>query len=192
MGQYFRAFMCEENGADPRVYTPYDHHNGYKLMEHAYYHNEFVGAACIQCYEKPLRIWWVGDYAEVGDIPEEKKKYSAVETAWRNDAPVKVCNQSFDFDVKRYLVNLDTHEYINLRQVYEQNQNDPWSPIHPLPLLTAVGNGRGGGDYHGDKVTNVHMVGAWAGDLLQITDEIPKDSLTVYVDVSSDAYFSEQ
>lgn len=35
--------------------------------------------------------------------------------------------------------------------------------IHPLPLLTATSNGRGGGDYEG---INMEYVGSWAGDRL--------------------------
>ena len=38
---------------------------------------------------------------------------------------------------------------------------------HPLPLLTAVGNGLGGGDYHG---INEEKVGSWAFDLLEVVD----------------------
>ena len=43
--------------------------------------------------------------------------------------------------------------------------------IHPLPLLTAEGNGRGGGDYHG---TNMEMVGAWARCRLGLVKEVPE------------------
>lgn len=46
---------------------------------------------------------------------------------------------------------------------------DNWC-IHPIPLLTAVGNGKGGGDYFG---VNNELVGRWAGDALYIDDEEP-------------------
>lgn len=42
--------------------------------------------------------------------------------------------------------------------------------IHPLPLLTAEGNGRGGGDYHGAHET---LVGSWARDVISIEKELP-------------------
>ena len=42
--------------------------------------------------------------------------------------------------------------------------------FHPIPLLTAVGNGRGGGDYEG---TNMAEIGIWAGDLLETQDARP-------------------
>ena len=48
---------------------------------------------------------------------------------------------------------------------------DGWI-LHPLSLLTAVGNGRGGGDYPENRV-DYYMVGAWAGNTLEITDKVP-------------------
>ena len=82
MGQYYRIFICEEDGSNPRVYSSHDHgNNGAKLMEHSYYGNRFVEAALSQLvntyrHSQPLRVWWVGDYAIEDDIPEEKKKYN--------------------------------------------------------------------------------------------------------------------
>lgn len=43
--------------------------------------------------------------------------------------------------------------------------------VHPLPLLTSLGNGKGGGDYHG---LNMEWVGAWA---LHAIEAIPEDAL---------------
>ena len=43
--------------------------------------------------------------------------------------------------------------------------------INPLPLLTALGNGRGGGDYSG---TDEDKVGIWARDVLSVEFNIPK------------------
>lgn len=196
MGQYYRIFMCEEDGSNPRVHSPHDHdNNGAKLMEHSYYYNRFVEAACSQLFKtyrhnKPLHVWWVGDYANVDDIPDDKKKFKPVETAWQdeNDTCLKVFNEEFNFDAQLYLINLTTHEYIDLKKVYSLNNGN----IHPLPLLTAVGNGRGGGDYHGNGVTNLNMVGIWAGDLLQIVEQVPKDDFLDYIDISEDAHFAER
>lgn len=39
--------------------------------------------------------------------------------------------------------------------------------IHPLPLLTCEGNGRGGGDYSGP---HMEYVGSWARDILSVED----------------------
>ena len=141
----------------------------------------------------PLRVWWVGDYAEDDDIPEEKKKYDPVNSAWDNSVTPKVINESFDFSKQYYLVNESTHEYIDLLRLEEMNRSSWGNSIHPLPLLTAVGNGRGGGDYHGNQVINQQMVGAWAGDLLTIEESVPtsKDGSLEYIDITDDAHFLE-
>jgi hypothetical protein len=39
-------------------------------------------------------------------------------------------------------------------------------------LLTAEGNGRGGGDYKG---SNEHLVGTWARHVISVEKEIPDD-----------------
>ena len=195
MGQYYKIFMCKEDGSEPRAYTSYDYNNGAKLMEHAYYGNEFVEVALSQIADnngEPLRIWWVGDYATVEDIPEEKKKYNPIFNAWTSQCDSKFNPTPFDYEKQRYLVNVSTHEYIDLMSVYEQNKVSGWTgSIHPLPLLTAVGNGRGGGDYHGESATNKKSVGIWAGDLLQIVDKIPESSELEYIDISDEAHFRE-
>ena len=41
--------------------------------------------------------------------------------------------------------------------------------FHPLSLLTAEGNGSGGGDYYGP---NIDMVGTWARDIISMEDEV--------------------
>ena len=45
--------------------------------------------------------------------------------------------------------------------------------VHPLPLLTACGNDRGGGDYH-EGHPNYNRVGEWAFDLIECTDRKPE------------------
>ena len=42
---------------------------------------------------------------------------------------------------------------------------------HPLPLLLAEGNGRGGGDYYG---SNEDKIGIWARDVISVEDEKPE------------------
>ena len=58
-------------------------------------------------------------------------------------------SHSTDFMLdNKFLINYDTREFIDLN-LYKKNAKDKdgWT-IHPLPLLTAVGNDRGGGDFH--------------------------------------------
>lgn len=142
--------------------------------------------------QKPLRVWWIGDYADESDIPDDKKKYKPIESTWNEGVTLKVINESFDFSKPCYLVNESTHEYIDLLRLEKINRGSCGGSIHPLPLLTAVGNDRGGGDYHGNGVTNLNMVGIWAGDLLQIVEQVPKDDFLDYIDISEDAHFAER
>ena len=43
---------------------------------------------------------------------------------------------------------------------------------HPLALLTATGNGRGGGDYYGK---NKESIGVWKFDEISVSDIEPTD-----------------
>jgi hypothetical protein len=43
--------------------------------------------------------------------------------------------------------------------------------IHPLPLLTAEGNGRGGGDYRGNYN---NLCGIWSRDSISVANEVPE------------------
>lgn len=63
----------------------------------------------------------------------------------------------------RYIINETKKEFVDMWDIISL---DAWQ-IHPLPLLTADGNGRGGGDYHG---TDLAYVGQWAGDVIRIAD----------------------
>lgn len=45
--------------------------------------------------------------------------------------------------------------------------------VHPLPLLIAEGNGRGGGDYDSQKYPDLDKVGIWARNLIRVSDEKP-------------------
>jgi hypothetical protein len=81
----------------------------------------------------------------------------------------------------RYIINHTKKEYVKV-PAYEK---DKWI-IHPLPILLADGNGRGGGDYHDEictnpeeedldkreyvKKPNAKFVGAWAYDTISVTN----------------------
>lgn len=67
----------------------------------------------------------------------------------------------------KYILNFDKKQYVKIPQ-YNENE---WT-IHPLPLLCADGNGRGGGDYSG---SDMDKVGVWAYDRIGISNEIPND-----------------
>lgn len=69
----------------------------------------------------------------------------------------------------KYLYNHTKQEFVDLRQCPKDSDG---SAMHPLPILLAVGNGEGGGDYFGYYIDNEQItpgaeyVGHWAGDCL--------------------------
>lgn len=156
----------------------HDYGNGLKLMEHSYIGNKFVGAVMKlmtkgnKWHKKP--IVWCGDYfSEEGeedyyDKVEDNKRLKPYE--WMQDIEQK----------KAILVNHTKKEYarfytfpldeIKKKVIDRLEGNDEWV-INILPLLTALGNGRGGGDYHG---INEDKLGIWARDILSVEFEVPE------------------
>ena len=86
----------------------------------------------------------------------------------------------FDFSLDgKYLVNHSQQVYLNCDSYYERNKdNDDWC-VNPLSLLTAIGNGLGGGDYRG---INEDYVGEWAWETISVEDEVPADYAEVEFD----------
>ena len=72
----------------------------------------------------------------------------------------------------RYVVNVDKQEYIQLD--HTEGEDD----LFPVAILTAVGNGRGGGDYFGP---HAEYAGAWAGDLLMGATSLVGAFILIYL-----------
>ena len=87
----------------------------------------------------------------------------------------------------QYIVNLDKKMFIRMPK--ESKEKDKYGytkmTIHPLPLLCAVGNQRGGGDYYGRNET---LVGSWAYDRIGVTNELPSDITTELVAVFEESW----
>ena len=68
----------------------------------------------------------------------------------------------------KYLVNHTKKVYI----LYSTVKKDKYGyRLDPLPIFTAEGNGRGGGDYRGE---NIDLVGTWARDIISVEETRPK------------------
>lgn len=166
MGQYYLAVNID----DMEYVSPHKYDNGAKLMEHSYIGNNFVEAVEFLLLDtgegkgrwSGKRIVWAGDYAD----PEEYRVdnlYNIVE----GDG-LQMLIEAVPEDYK-YLINLDKKEYVDKSKCPSYGT---WGMrIHPLPLLTAEGNGRGGGDYRGD---NDQVVGSWARDRVALVKDIPE------------------
>ena len=207
MGQYYYPTILREK--NKRFYSeefyPLDYDNGLKLTEHSYCGNHFVETVMAQLLNKPGRLAWLGDYHSDGDFAElnpglpkiiEKKfneHYKCFTLRGREDfchgKHVRHYNKPEEVKERqgRFILNHDKKCYIDMVE-YEKNnltctEDDDWQ-FHPIPLLTAVGNGRGGGDFHG---IGEEDVGCWAGDLLEVRNAKPSG----YIDVTEDIQFQE-
>ena len=205
MGQYYSAIVYNQNG-DVRRLNPdcglkLMEHSWFK---NPYVHAvcSYIAQQCV--IEGPQRLFWVGDYAHSDPIEgeeydinedvqnpdllkmgigEEEIKQLTHESTIEEDPRIDV--DYADLELKeqpKYIINLTKRVYIDLEHYYSCNVDEEddanvstWVP-HPIPLLTAMGNGRGGGDYHG---TDMRYIGTWAGDMLLATnnkDMIDMDS----------------
>ena len=174
MGQGYRAIILADkrNSADAELIrtwvNPHEFGNGYKLTEHSYIGNNFVEA--VEYLLSPLgmfhksRLVWSGDYAD----PEPEADKNLYEISYdelhegRGSRP-----QRYDMSMYRFIVNHTK------KLCVDKNYGRTGSfDYHPLPLLTAEGNGRGGGDYKG---SNEELVGTWARHVISVEKEIPDD-----------------
>lgn len=180
MGQYYKAVVLKKDTNDNPVkaaISSYDFANGAKLMEHSYVHNDMVRAAeWLLAQDKEGQPFvWSGDYAD--EFKDDKNIFDfATDEICKQTAesmPTKVEDDSW---VGRFYAVAEPKDYkfvINhTKKLYVAIPEHKYgeTTIHPLPLLTADGNGRGGGDYHG---TDMEHVGSWKYDTISVGDEIP-------------------
>lgn len=205
MGQYYRAYVESEN--QKGFVESWDFDNGMKLMEHSWVGNEYCNAVMYLIEDNPMRVGWVGDYSKdcakygggqncPADIYDFCWGGSEDEDLARKLIPEPpdnfLCDREHEYKNKSgtgYLVNHDTGQYVDLDKYMLTNEpaDKEWGGIpHPLPLLTCVGNGMGGGDYHSGRAFD--MVGAWFGDVLEYTKDKPVDA---FEDVTDAVLFKE-
>jgi hypothetical protein len=153
--------------------------NGLKLMEHSYIGNNFVGA--VERLLLPDGAWykdhivWCGDYADFfSDSDGNEIGFNWYTFVGENEDQTKITpfnDKDNIIDEKfKFILNHDKKQFVD-RSKKLTTQWDDDTFINPLPILLADGNGRGGGDYHGDDMDNV---GVWAYDPISIEDNVPK------------------
>lgn len=163
MGQYYDAIIKMDNVKE--VYSTYvdGKYMLAKLMEHSYWNNSYVLAIASKFWRMKGRLAWVGDYAnaedfnwndEFSDAHNEKiEKEDLVYNGFRLEG--------------KYFINYDKKEFVDFDK-YKELLKDVDMIINPIPLLTVVGNRKGGGDYYVDVCAD--MVGVWTWDMVEITD----------------------
>ena len=180
MGQYYRAILGDKFGLDCKVFdrSVDGEYMLAKLMEHSWWKNPFCNSFAEKLYNEEGRVCWVGDYAGE-DCDFNFNLNSAFYTPSYKEVWGETVNlhssTSTDFTLdNKFLLNHDTKEFIDLNE-YKRNSTEynGWT-IHPLPLLTAVGNDRGCGDFHKGNI-GYEFVGKWAWHLISISDTTPKN-----------------
>lgn len=157
MGQYF--FSIIKSGVN-RIQMPDEIHCewvGLKLCERAT-NPMFVNALtnAVRAEGKPVRVATIGDYAfpGCGGSACDRLDVGVARSFCKGAREAIVVDTSVPYaDI---LVNYDRKEYAVIGE----------GGYSPLVLLTAVGNGMGGGDYRGKE--NRHLVGSWAFDRIGV------------------------
>lgn len=125
----------------------------------------------------------------------QKLTYDMFDKAWGKGYAKEIDTtiESESSRLGRYaLVNESTHEYLVLEDYLREVDKLYTSgglvqhPIHPLPLLTAIGNGLCASDYLG---TDFEHVGRWAGHIVKTVPLYEMKLLTPFKDVSHDFTF---
>lgn len=190
MGQYYRAIVTKQNGRST-VYNRYILRDGNaeymlaKLTEHSWWYNEFVNAVCLSVYNRKdkNRIAWIGDYAETfldfyGLDTFNNLNQNQISRLTRQCWDCKgkeVFPTDFTLD-GLFLINHTKKQFIDCSLYYKNSvMKDKWC-IHPLPIITCIGNGLGGGDYsYSTDDSTVDLVGAWAWDEISIENKTNRD-----------------
>jgi hypothetical protein len=172
MGQYYYAVILDENGWIRAWMAP---GFGAKLMEHSY-----LGGIGVGTFEWELtpegrhhmsRVVWCGDYADVE--PGLGKNLHLI------------CNERNDLMLTPTAVTLGEHPFLvnHTKRQFVDKSKVPKGlggfQIHPLPLLTCEGNGRGGGDFDGTSP----LIGSWARDVISAEKTAPADFTELVFDL---------
>jgi hypothetical protein len=155
-------------------------------MEHSYLRNRFVmSVSSLLCEEggfwssgssdPGVCLAWAGDYADE-EPGSENNLYGA-----SRDCPDLATVGGIRMSKYPFLLNHDKKLFVSIasfqKDHFENDQlgdrlGDRLGDLHPLPILTVEGNGRGGGDL---PLTHpwASIAGTWARNLLSLSDSRP-------------------
>ena len=188
MGQYYVVVVPDDKNKILYSVDPGNYGYGMKLTEHSYYGSDVVHAVLFQLQKGWLlhkcRLVWAGDYADPETTPEttnkdqddddddddgEEKDINLYSMAVNGKKMIHF--SVYDATDVKYILNHSKKEYVRLENELDQDKDEDVSQLHPLPLLVAEGNGRGGGDYFG---RNKEMVGRWSRDIISAGKKFPQ------------------
>lgn len=199
MGQYYKLINIDKR----EFVEPWPLDCGAKLMEWSYCR---AGMACalmnlIADKWKGDRVYVVGDYADLSNPAENwYEEYQKATTevtcenlyAYATENFKDISNEADSeyHDWKR-IYNHRTKQFIDLEKCpvewiwwNDETKEPVISNIAPLGLLLAMGNGRGGGDYHSSD--NGNLVGSWCASARYIEISDDKNTPTGYKEFAPD------
>ena len=169
--------------------------SGLKLMEHAWIGNDFTNGVLEALWDNPCTLAWVGDYADDKGDYDGRYTEDVYLKVWGDDCIAEgPFGELPTIHRDGFIVNLTRGEYVDLAEYVAAATYKPkWASDggwcnHPLAMLTAIGNGRGGGDYHG---AHMEKVGAWAMDEIMYTQDASRLGGLEKVDAQSIAFREE-
>lgn len=162
MGQYYKPSFINEDGTKVvKWLNSWDFGSGLKLMEHSWMKNKLVIAVeNLLSKDSPYhkhKLVWAGDYAE-DNLIDGNTIYGNCTDENKHE---RIKGKQFGF---RYLINHTKQEFVDKQAI--PKDKDGWQ-VHPLPLLTCIGNGLGGGDYHSEN--GKEYIGKWAMDSISVS-----------------------
>ncbi|MCL2062058.1 MAG: hypothetical protein FWH03_05480 [Firmicutes bacterium] len=207
MGQYYMPYVHHAILEETTTYNGHNFNDdgfgiGLKIMEHSWINcggNPLLNAVCNLILYKPSVVAWVGDYSKYVEDCHIKgieqlgeKNYKEIckgvwgdLAIWQKDPLQNKDAWEFDYKNYRYLINNTTKQFVDFERVIKENSFDKdeknpdgWC-VHPLSLLTATSNGKGGGDY--SYKVDMDFVGIWAFCELHISDTLPDGFTELFV-----------
>jgi hypothetical protein len=148
---------------------------GAKLMEHSYIGNPLLNA--VESLLIPSGAWykahlvWAGDYADPekgttnANYTEGRNLYDLIDEENGTKLTPPFSKRPKEF---HYLTNHDLKCVIDLNKIKKDSEG---FKIHPLSLLICEGNGRGGGDFHGED----SRIGSWARNSISLESQVLED-----------------
>jgi hypothetical protein len=173
MGQYYHPIiLANKNSKNNKevismFMDSWVYQNGSKLLEHSYIDNPFVSTFEFELSPYGMfynsRVVWAGDYADPEENDEENKNLYHI-ISELEEKGLKNCYKPNPKNTSnfRYILNHSKKEFVDKKGRL----------FHPLPLLTAEGNGRGGGDYRGEQE---ELVGRWSRDYISVEEFAPEE-----------------
>ena len=105
---------------------------------------------------------WAGDYS---DEVDGKYNYWDIATINNTDEDVK----SLEINEYRYFINKTKKEFVDI----EDCPMKDYIIVHPLPILTCLGNGRSH-DYMPNE-GELKIIGSWATDVVVSSNKCPNE-----------------